>query len=190
MSPIASAVDRTIGSTPARTPQSAGGRSAGLSGDEARIPQPWRIGQRPNRHGMIDDAEERGVITPRQVGPGRAHEWQHRHRARDAGRRRGYRMILTMPESMSIERRKLLRAFGAELVSRPRSWHAGRGRRSEGIADSDARRVSRGSSTTPPTRGPLPTTGPEIGARSGGSRSVPSSPVSAPAGPSAGLAAT
>ena len=30
--------------------------------------------------------------------------------------RRGYRIILTMPETMSIERRKLLKAYGAELV--------------------------------------------------------------------------
>ena len=42
---------------------------------------------------------------------------------------RGYRVVLTMPETMSVERRNLLRAYGAELVLTPgAAGHEGRDR--------------------------------------------------------------
>lgn len=67
---------------------------------------------------LLRDAEERGVIAPGatiieptsgNTGIGLAMTCAVR----------GYRLVLTMPETMSIERRKLLAAYGAEIVLTP-----------------------------------------------------------------------
>jgi cysteine synthase len=53
---------------------------------------------------------------------------------------RGYRLVLTMPETMSLERRKILTAFGAELVLTPGAEGIlGAIRRAEQLAASDSR---------------------------------------------------
>jgi len=67
---------------------------------------------------MIEDAEQRGalqpgatIIEPTSGNTGVGLAW--------IGRLKGYRVVLTMPETMSMERRQLLAAYGAELVLTP-----------------------------------------------------------------------
>ncbi len=64
---------------------------------------------------MLDDAEAKGILKPNSViieptsgntGIGLA----------AVGARRGYRVIIVMPDTMSMERRALMKAYGAELV--------------------------------------------------------------------------
>ena len=56
---------------------------------------------------------------------------------------RGYGCVLTMPETMSMERRKVLVAFGAKLVLTPgRQGHEGRHCQGRGIGGCGSRQVS------------------------------------------------
>lgn len=112
---------------------------------------------------MIDDAEEKGRLQPGgtiieptsgNTGIGLA----------SIGTSRGYRVIIVMPDSMSEERRILMKAYGAELVLTPgREGMKGAIRRSEELAASIPGSVVMGQfSNSANARAHYETTGPEI----------------------------
>ena len=122
MEKIYTSVKDMIGGTPLMEPKrfnEANGLKARLLGKlESRNP----AGSVKDRVAamMITDAEERGVLQPGGViieptsgntGIGLA----------SVGTALGYRVIIVMPESMSMERRMLVTAYGAELVLTPKS---------------------------------------------------------------------
>jgi cysteine synthase A len=70
---------------------------------------------------MIADAEERGEIEPGRTTIVELTSGNTGIALAMAGAARGYDVVLTMPESMSIERRRLLAAYGARLHLTPRA---------------------------------------------------------------------
>jgi cysteine synthase A len=116
--PIYESIDHCIGNTPlVRLKRLAAGSGANVLAKIENMNPLWSVKDRIAR-AMIDAAERDGKIKPETIvieptsgntGIGLAYVCAAR----------GYRFMATMPESMSLERRRLMKSFGAELVLTP-----------------------------------------------------------------------
>ena len=120
MSKIAHSVEELIGHTPLLALERYGARHGFSAQVLAKLEYLNPAGSAKDRVGlsMIQDAEARGLLKPGAViieptsgntGIGLA----------CVAAVRGYRLILTMPDTMSVERRALIAAYGAEIILTP-----------------------------------------------------------------------
>ena len=117
MSKIAHSVEELIGHTPLLALERYGARHGFSAQVLAKLEYLNPAGSVKDRiaKAMLDDAEAKGLLKPDSViieptsgntGIGLA----------SVAAARGYRIIIVMPETMSVERRQLMKAYGAELV--------------------------------------------------------------------------
>lgn len=117
MSNIYKSVDELIGRTPLLEVRNIEKAHKALSRVLVKLEMFNPAGSAKDRvaRAMLDDAEAKGIIEPGSViieptsgntGIGLA----------AVGAARGYRIIIVMPDTMSVERQKLMKAYGAELV--------------------------------------------------------------------------
>ena len=171
MSKIYSSADQLIGRTPLlelKRVEAALGLDARLLAKLEAFNPAGSVKDRVAR-AMLDDAESRGVLKPGSViieptsgntGIGLA----------SVAAARGYRVIIVMPETMSVERRQLLRAYGAELVLTPGAeGMKGAIARADALAKEIPRSFVPGQFVNPANpRAHYETTGPEIWADTDG----------------------
>ena len=130
-------ITQCIGNTPmVRLQRTADGAGATVVGKMENFNPLWSVKDRIGRS-MIDAAERDGkiksdtiIIEPTSGNTGIALAY--------VAAARGYKLQVTMPESMSLERRRLLKALGAEIILTPAAeGMPGAVRRAEEMAASD-----------------------------------------------------